>query len=904
MKNRLQTLFLFGALPLLATQLNAQTTAAAPESESEKDVVKLSPFTVDTTQDKGYRATNSTSGTRLNTPIKDVPIPIEIITSEFIRDTGAQDLRQALQYSAGVVLESQGDFGRDLSDADDGAEGVTGTKEQTSIKLRGFTTTESLRRGFRRASYSDSVAIERVEVVRGPSALLYGIGNFGGIVNYLPKTPKNQERYEVRGAYGSWDYYRTEFDLTGPISPKADAAYRLVAAADSTEDWTEFKARKSYFVMPSFSFKPFEKTSVLLDVELGKSERTGTGFLSMRATDAGFVSAGRKEADFIPTPGKDPKTFRWSGPDTFLNEDNFNASGEVTHQITDDLTFLVGGQLTRVEFDRRDVRARLDRTTASPVALRRILSFQPQGLFPRLNVSAAMAYTWSNSNEIVDTSQLRGEFTYNLKVGGTEHNFLAGYSMLGRTRTTVTFATQSNPTQLYNWQAPDDLSYFRYDPTTQVPLTKALDQDIVRWDQGMYFVYQGKYFSDRLQFLGGLRYDRADAATVTRNLSTGAVTSTLRSQTGKPTTEWSPQMGASFAITREISLFALRSTGLVPNDDKVDGANNPFVPTKAVSKEAGFKVDLFNGKVSGTASVYRINRTDTPQYFWYAPAPGRTGFDPSRPIAYAPYFNNVPLFENNPADRAVLQQLFDAQYAPTSTAPASYYLYNGGTNVNIPTNGAYAPINDQSEGFDAQIIISPVDNWQVVLGYAHVTRVLTLGPKLVKAPVYSAFAAYYANAASPVGQFGFGPMSNWSDPTDSSSYNRSFGVGKSFDDTPTDTYTMWNNYRFETGALKGFNVGTGLRYESARDYAAGGITVDGGLNFPYQNAAGTSNNLARYDESDPRYTVDLLLGYTRKIGDHTWDFRVNVFNLLDDQSRYGDIYATPRSLRLTAGVTF
>lgn len=885
----------------------AQTTTAvdAPVEDKEEKVLQLSPFVVDASNDSGYRATNSISGTRLNTPIKDVPMPIEIITNEFIRDTGAQDLRQALQYSAGIILQSQGDFGRDVSDLDDGPEGVTGTKEQTSIKLRGFTTTETLRRGFRRASYSDSVAIERVEVVRGPSALLYGIGNFGGIVNYLPKTPLGTPRYEIRASAGSWGYYRGELDFSSPLGTRMDAAYRLVAAADTIGDWTEFKARDSFFIMPSFTFKPFANTRVLVDVEYGEARRNGIGFQSMRASDAGFNAAGRKETSFIPTPGKDPRTFRWSGPDTFRNEDNLNVSVEVTQKLGANLDLLVAAQQTRTGFDTRDVRARLDRTTASPVALRRVVSFQPQGLFPRINVNAAIGYTWLNAEESVDTTQARTELNYRLKTENTEHNFLVGASLLERTRAQDTWSTQSSPSQIYNWRAVDDLSYFRYDPANQVPLTKAVDQDLKRWDQGQYLVYQGKFWRDRLQILGGVRRDRADAATVLRNLATGEVTSIQRSITGKPTTKWSPQIGASFALTQAISVFALRSTGLTPNDDKVDGSGAPFVPTKAVSKEAGFKVDLFKGKVSGTVSFYQIDRTDTPQYFWYAPAPYRTTlFDPTRPVAYVPFFNNVPLFENNPAHLAQLQTLFDGQYAPTSTAPLPYYMYSGGSNANFPPNGAYCPINDQSQGLDAQLIFSLRPNWQVVASYAHVERKLTLGPRLAKALVYSPFAVYYANARTPVGQYGFGPASNWSDPTDSSTYNRSLGVGMSFDDTPADSYAVWSNYRFEGNLLKGFNVGTGLRYEGPRDYSAGGITVDGGINFPYENAAGTSSNADRYRESEGKLTVDLLLGYTYKVGRVAWDFRLNVTNLLDNQKRYGDIYNTPRNIRFTVGRTF
>lgn len=904
--------WLIGAL--LATTAWAQTAPATkPAEDSEFDpdkVFVLSPFQVDASKDSGYRATNSISGTRLNTPLKDVPMPIEIITNEFIKDTGAQDLRQALAYSAGVVLTSQGDFGRGVDDLDDGAEGVTGTKEQTSIKLRGFATTEALRRGFRRASYTDAIAVERVEVVRGPSALLYGIGNFGGIVNYLPKEPQLRPKYQIRTTAGSWDYLRGDIDFTsgfgGQWGKKKELAYRLVAAADETKDWTEFKDRKTFFVMPAVSFKPFKDTRVLVDLELGASERNGIGFLSPRASDAVFGSAGRKETGFLPTPGYDRRTFRWSGPDTYLNENTFNSSIEVTQKLTENLDFLIGAQITEVQFDRRDVRARLDRTTASPVALRRVVSFQPQGLFPRIGVSAALAYIWLLADEDVDTDQARAELNYRFKLGKSSHNLLFGTSMLERTRTQQGSSTRSFPSQTYNWKAVDDYSYFRYDPANQVPITVNNNMDLKRWDQGAYLVYQGKYFRDRLQILGGVRHDRADAATVMHDLATGAVTSEQRGITGEATKKWSPQIGASYALTNEVSVFALRSTGLTPNDDKVDGAGVPFVPTKAVSLEAGFKVDLFDGKISGTASVYHIKRTDAPQYFWYAPAPYRTTlFDPTRPISYAPYFNNVPYYENNPADYALLKTLFDSQYAPNVTAPPPYYFYNGGSATNFPPNGAYAPLNDESKGFDAQIILTPTKAWQIVLGYAHVKRTVTLGPKLVKATTYSEFAVYYANAIGPVGRYGFGPATeHFSDPKDTSTYDRSLGVGLSFDDTPTDTYTLWNNYKFEEGFLKGAFVGTGVRYEGARDYSAGGLTVDGGINYAYTNPAGTASNADRYEPSRPKYSVDLLLGYGRKFGKHYWDLRLNVFNLLDDQKLYGDIFNAPRSMRLSLGVTF
>ena len=91
---------------ILAPGLAAQEAPLA-EDQSDEDIIELSPFTVDTTADQGYRATNSISGSRINTAIKEIPMPIEVITEDFLKDVGATDLRESLRYSAGVVLQSQ-----------------------------------------------------------------------------------------------------------------------------------------------------------------------------------------------------------------------------------------------------------------------------------------------------------------------------------------------------------------------------------------------------------------------------------------------------------------------------------------------------------------------------------------------------------------------------------------------------------------------------------------------------------------------------------------------------------------------------------------------------------------------------------------------------------------------------
>jgi iron complex outermembrane recepter protein len=279
---------LAGVLP--SAKVGAQSPAppaATPAATPEEEAIQLSPFQVDATKDKGYRATNSISGSRLNTAIKDIPMPIEVITEEFVKDTGSKDLRESLRYSAGIILRSQNDAGQGNTFVNAGgvhnSEGATAAKTQTTVKIRGFITDSVLRDGFRRQHSTDSANIGRIEVVRGPAALLYGIGNFGGIVNYLPKAPMTTDREEVTLGVGTNDYLRGAFDVNRSYAENMGLGVRVSGAVQTTGDHTElFKATHS-FIAPIVQFKPFSSTLVTLDLEYGEDNREGVGFQSVRA---------------------------------------------------------------------------------------------------------------------------------------------------------------------------------------------------------------------------------------------------------------------------------------------------------------------------------------------------------------------------------------------------------------------------------------------------------------------------------------------------------------------------------------------------------------------------------------------------------------------------------------------
>src|SRR5258708_9090564 len=141
------------ALAMLAALCVSKVTAQTPTAD---ETLQLSVFQVSTAKDKGYRAGNSVSATRIDTPIKDLPFAVNAFTQQFITDTGARDLFDVVQYAPGVTSG-----GREFN---------AGNAVYT---IRGFDQ-KPQHNGFAGDAYVDTVAIERVEVVKGPASVLYG----------------------------------------------------------------------------------------------------------------------------------------------------------------------------------------------------------------------------------------------------------------------------------------------------------------------------------------------------------------------------------------------------------------------------------------------------------------------------------------------------------------------------------------------------------------------------------------------------------------------------------------------------------------------------------------------------------------------------------------------------------
>lgn len=191
----------FGALSLVLATVNAQVRIE-PEAASEdaEQSVKLSVFEVTTSGDVGYLSTNAAEATRMNTPIKNIPMNVTIFNQQFIDDLMAIDTSELLAYEASSVK----------------------TNENDNFNMRGFSNPGSnFLNGFAQTSGFGSqplANIERVEVIRGPAAVLYGAGGYGGTINRITKQPQPRAFGSARLILSDYESYRAEFDANQPLS--------------------------------------------------------------------------------------------------------------------------------------------------------------------------------------------------------------------------------------------------------------------------------------------------------------------------------------------------------------------------------------------------------------------------------------------------------------------------------------------------------------------------------------------------------------------------------------------------------------------------------------------------------------------------------------------------------------
>ncbi|WP_182912018.1 TonB-dependent siderophore receptor [Sphingomonas cavernae] len=191
------------------------------------------------------------AGTKTDTPLIETPQSISVITVDRFEAMGALNLQDTLRYSAGVRteaygLDTRGDYGF-----------IRGT--EAPIYQDGLRRTF----GYRAGSKPEIFSLSRVEVLRGPSSMLYGQGSTGGILNIVTKRPEFETHGELFGSYGTFDRKELGFDLTGPIAGD-QLAGRVIGVWRDSDSQTDFVREKRRMLGASLSWQMGEDTNLTL----------------------------------------------------------------------------------------------------------------------------------------------------------------------------------------------------------------------------------------------------------------------------------------------------------------------------------------------------------------------------------------------------------------------------------------------------------------------------------------------------------------------------------------------------------------------------------------------------------------------------------------------------------------
>ena len=616
--------------------VRAQTPPAAATND---EIVKLSEFQVSTSSDKGYRAGNSVSATRIDTPIKDLPFAISAFTQQFIIDIGARDLWDVAQYAPSVTSS-----GREFN---------AGNAVYT---IRGFDQ-KPQHDGFTGDAYVDTVNVERVEVVKGPASVLYGQVSPGGTVNYITKRPQAKPAGSIGVQAGSYSFLRATADVNQPLVP-GKALFRINGSWENGQEYYDNSKSRTVVYTPdvqwnitdalslnvsylSFDRRETAPAQLKPNIEVvaaapASGILSGTGILAKGTPSATVPVADSSDLGFLsyyPLPTTfnyvSRNDWRYAKFETLNAEltaklgEHWTARANYNWNHSSDRQKLTGAAAVNVDVPS-------SYTSQSPTYLAAAQAFAADILRdPNVALLAPHAQL-GRRNRLQETfsqsgaTQLEAAGKYDLawvKLRPLVGAFYNSGTSVNRVRQTgsagayTLFVGTSAANQVANpapWDFKNPAQFpINYDTDfnpSNLPLTT--DTYSIFHGQALYGVLNASFLDDHLYLVGGLRYNRADSQT-TNFLANAATTNPVADKF--TTSKTTPQFGLGFKVTRDVMLYGSYSQSFVQNAGYLQIASQPgpaAKPTTAEGYELGVKTDLMNGRISSTIAVYQIDQKD------------------------------------------------------------------------------------------------------------------------------------------------------------------------------------------------------------------------------------------------------------------------------------------------------
>ncbi|WP_162094166.1 TonB-dependent siderophore receptor [Pseudomonas chlororaphis] len=516
---------------------------------------------------EGYNATHSQIATKTSTALLETSQSVSVVTREQMDDQGSQTVSQTMRYTPGVLTNPYG-----------------ATHRYDYVAMRGFNDgsvdniyLDGLKSMGDSGTYStmqvDPYFLERVDILKGPSSVLYGRSSPGGLVALTSKKPLLEPYHQIQATVGTQGQRGMGFDFSGPVDDDKRIAYRLTGLADRSDTQFDHNKEKRYALAPTLSIDFTDDTSLTLQAYL-QHDPDGGYHSGMPADGALHQRNGQRISEnfFEGEPGIDR-----------YERDQQSFGYQFEHRFNDVFT-------ARQNFRYLDSKVKLDQvygygwTTPTSNELNRYYTGGDEKL-----------------HAFIVDNMLQAEFL----TGATKHTVLMGADY--QRRKTVVDWTSGSVAPINAFDPVygsstityyDPLSYLRRLEQTGVYL-----QDLIEMDQWRFSL--------------GLRQDWVETSDENRLAEASRPVGT---EINDKRSKLTGRAGALYLFDNGLAPYISYSESFNPNS-YADSAGNPLAPTDGTQWELGLKYQPPGTDDLYTASLFRIDQenlaTKLPQENFY-----------------------------------------------------------------------------------------------------------------------------------------------------------------------------------------------------------------------------------------------------------------------------------------------
>ena len=526
---------------------------AAPRPAAQKSV-KVPEIVVKDVRERDddahtYVAEESTTATRTDTPIRDVPQSIQVITRKVIEEQRTFRLQNTLENISGInATESAASL-------------------YDSLIIRGFAATDRsyFRNGlldpFAQFTASDTYNIRRLEVLKGPAAVLYGQGDPGGVINIVTNKAQPNAAYSANVTLGNFNFYRSELDATGPLNASKTVLYRLNVAGQKAGSFMDYANRDLAAIAPSVTWLMSSRTTLTVEAD----------YLRRWSNDPYGLPA---QGTFLPNiNGAIPRNRSTTlGDFSSFNRTSYRVGYDLTHQFNDKWSIRNAFRHTIAEDDANNLYS----------GFNGILEPDQRtiGRFQVLQPGVARRHANSMVTNVVG----------HVHVLNMDHTLLTGVELRQEKTDQFRFIfAGAPPLDLF---APD----YSLNPLPFTGNGASLNADN---KTAAFYVQDQVTILPNLKFMGGLRFDYVHQF----QQSVGEPQQTSDNHAV------SPRLGLVYQPIEPVSLYTSWTKGFQPSSASSFNPNGElFKPERSTQYEVGVKTFMFDNRVTATLAWFHLTR--------------------------------------------------------------------------------------------------------------------------------------------------------------------------------------------------------------------------------------------------------------------------------------------------------